>query len=210
MQLLPTGLFLLLVGGGAFHAPQQQSQLLTTSCCFVQGLLLPTSSRLHRHQYLPINSNHQQQQLDGERFAGRRRMMMLPTRQGQVPSTQHTKRDVQFYRPRSAFSVAAAATAPATTTSIGFLGHSGLIFISIVLVRRVYGAIRSHQISSTSSKDIPPPPPAGILDRCPWPFVVFHDVRQFFRDSPTWVTLLYVVLWRAIKMAQKSRTILGV
>eukprot|EP00980_Cylindrotheca_fusiformis_P013679 scaffold3515_cov126-Cylindrotheca_fusiformis.AAC.28 len=28
----------------------------------------------------------------------------------------------------------------------------------------------------------------GVLDRCPWPFIFFHDPKQGLKDPPTWVT----------------------
>lgn len=75
--------------------------------------------------------------------------------------------------------------------AIGFFGHSGLLLLSILLVRFVYKIF------------FPAPEgeqPAGILNRCPWPFVIFHDPKQFFKDSPTWMCVTWVVLWRMTKL----------
>jgi hypothetical protein len=36
----------------------------------------------------------------------------------------------------------------------------------------------------------------GILNRCPWPFIFFHDVKQGLQDSPTWMVVTYIVLKR--------------
>lgn len=73
--------------------------------------------------------------------------------------------------------------------SIGFWGNTGLFLVSTMLVKLVY-AIGSNSTRAGEQQS------AGILNRCPWPFVVFHDPRQFLKDSPTWVMVLWAALWR--------------
>eukprot|EP00978_Attheya_sp_CCMP212_P030028 scaffold108964_cov53-Attheya_sp.AAC.1 len=83
--------------------------------------------------------------------------------------------------------------------AIGFFGHSGMFLVSCILVKLVYSAV-------SSSDDTPKPQYAGIMNRCPWPFIIFHDPKQFLKDSPTWVVVVWVSLWRIIKFASKRAT----
>jgi hypothetical protein len=78
-----------------------------------------------------------------------------------------------------------------SSLAIGFFGQSGLLLLSILLVTFV------------TTVFFPSPEgerPAGILNRCPWPFVVFHDPKQFLKDSPTWMCVTWVALWRITKI----------
>ena len=64
----------------------------------------------------------------------------------------------------------------------------------------------------TEGEKAPAPAPVktgGILDRCPWPFIFFHDFKQGLRDKPTWITFTYIILWRCFKYIQKSKNIAG-
>jgi len=40
----------------------------------------------------------------------------------------------------------------------------------------------------------------GILNRCPWPFIFFHDIKQAMKDTPTWI----VITWAFLKLASKK------
>jgi hypothetical protein len=91
--------------------------------------------------------------------------------------------------------VVAAVVAPATTQSVaklGFWGHFALSMTSIVLVKIIYRLF----VLKPAPADDDPPPPAGILNRCPWPFIFFHDIKQGFKDSPTWMVVTWIVLWK--------------
>jgi hypothetical protein len=77
--------------------------------------------------------------------------------------------------------------------AIGFFGHSGLLLLSILLVRFMY---KLFSLAPEGEQKT-----AGILNRCPWPFVIFHDPKQFFKDSPTWMCVTWVALWRMTKLA---------
>jgi len=74
--------------------------------------------------------------------------------------------------------------------AIGFFGRFGLVLLSVFLVKLVYAAFFPSETNQTG----------GMMDRCPWPFIVFHDPKQFFKDSPTWMIVTYVVLLRVAKM----------
>lgn len=80
-------------------------------------------------------------------------------------------------------------------STLGFWGHSGLAMVSIVVVKAVY----AYFFAPNSSAPIQ----AGILNRCPWPFIFFHDVKQGFKDSPTWIVLTWLALWRLSKIVLK-------
>lgn len=88
--------------------------------------------------------------------------------------------------------------------SIGFWGHSGLALLSFVLVKAVYAAIRASRESNDGDDQQQQQQPAGILNRCPWPFIFFHDIKQGFKDSPTWMVVTWVALWRIIKAVRPT------
>ena len=83
------------------------------------------------------------------------------------------------------------ATAP---TKLGFWGHFGLSLTSIVLVKLVYRIFILKQNNET--EEVSNEQPAGILNRCPWPFIFFHDYKQGFKDSPTWMVVTWIILWK--------------
>lgn len=87
----------------------------------------------------------------------------------------------------------------ATISSIGFLGHTGLFLLSTILV-----SIVKKVLFPPSG---PEPQQAGILNRCPWPFIFFHDVKQGFKDTPTWITLTWIALWQGLKFFSKAKRI---
>jgi hypothetical protein len=84
------------------------------------------------------------------------------------------------------------------TTKIGFWGHFGLFLISTMLVKTIYRAFILKATGDDTAK------PAGIMNRCPWPFIFFHDIKQGFKDSPTWVVMMYMVLWRVLVAAKAT------
>ena len=79
-------------------------------------------------------------------------------------------------------------------TKLGFWGHFGLSLTSIVLVKSVYRLFILKQNNET--EEVSNEQPAGILNRCPWPFIFFHDYKQGFKDSPTWMVVTWIILWK--------------
>lgn len=77
-----------------------------------------------------------------------------------------------------------------TSLAIGFFKQSGLFLLSVILVKLVYSVFFPSQQTQSG----------GMMDRCPWPFIVFHDPKQFFKDSPTWMIVTYVILLRITKI----------
>ena len=88
------------------------------------------------------------------------------------------------------------------TGTIGFLGHSGLLLASTVLVKLAYALFLTKETPNHQQEQ---QQPTGMLNRCPWPFIVFHDPKQFLKDSPTWVIVLWASLWRLTKMIATRR-----
>jgi hypothetical protein len=74
--------------------------------------------------------------------------------------------------------------------SIGFLGHTGLFLASTVLVKTIYQFFFVKKAETDEE-----PQPAGIMNRCPWPFIFFHAPIQGVKDSSTWVVVTWIVLW---------------
>jgi hypothetical protein len=78
--------------------------------------------------------------------------------------------------------------------SIGFFGHTGLLLASTILVKTLYQLFIAKKGETDEE-----PQPAGIMNRCPWPFILFHKPTQFFKDSSTWVAVTWIILWRIVK-----------
>eukprot|EP00961_Rhodomonas_salina_P143286 1928211-Rhodomonas_salina.1 len=95
-------------------------------------------------------------------------------------STLARRRNVELH----AAPAAAAAAAAATGTKLGFFGHTGLLTLSIILVTLFRRLLAGRPLFAA-----PKPPEGGIMGRCPWPFIFFHDFKQGLRDFPTWVTV---------------------
>eukprot|EP00977_Amphora_coffeiformis_P007381 scaffold1598_cov192-Amphora_coffeaeformis.AAC.1 len=75
-----------------------------------------------------------------------------------------------------------------------------LMLLSILLVKGVYAVF--------FPKDKSEEQPVGIMNRCPWPFVISHDPKQFLKDSPTWMIVTWIALRRILK-AVKSGPVVG-
>jgi hypothetical protein len=108
----------------------------------------------------------------------------------------------------------AAAVSSSTSSpsvSLGLLENASLFLYSILLVKLVYWLLRvlvmrstskqnqidnnnDPQQSSSSSQPTTTTTTAGILNRCPWPFIFFHDIPQGLKDSPTWMVVTFVAL----------------
>lgn len=96
------------------------------------------------------------------------------------------------------------AASPTSVVSLGFWGNTGLVMLSIALVKAVYAlvAATSKKNQAGDKDEADNPPPAGILNRCPWPFIFFHDVKQGLKDSPTWMVVAFVVLRMLVKRSR--------
>jgi hypothetical protein len=81
---------------------------------------------------------------------------------------------------------------------IGSLGHAALFLLATSIVRI------GKKASSSPGGEVPA---GGMLDRCPWPFIFFHDPKQGLKDSSTWVAFLYLVLWRCLKLYQAAKSV---
>lgn len=79
--------------------------------------------------------------------------------------------------------------------SIGFVGHSGLILASTVLVMLARAFLQTVQQSQGQGSEVE----GGMMDRCPWPFIFTHDPIQGLKDPPTWIVVTWLVLWRIVK-----------
>lgn len=84
------------------------------------------------------------------------------------------------------------ALAAASAPPIGLFRHVGILFTATFVVKGL-----KRGLSSKDEKS-----PVGVMQRCPWPFIFFHDPKQGLKDTPTWITLLYVVMWRCVKAYQ--------
>jgi hypothetical protein len=74
------------------------------------------------------------------------------------------------------------------------LGHTGLILASTLLVKSIYQLFIVKKAETDKE-----PQAAGIMNRCPWPFIFFHAPIQGFKDSSTWVVVTWIALWRIAK-----------
>lgn len=79
---------------------------------------------------------------------------------------------------------------------IGILGHAALLSLATIVVKIC------KKFFSSSDNAVQA---GGMLDRCPWPFIFFHDPRQGLKDSQTWTTIVYLALWRCLKLYQAAR-----
>ena len=78
--------------------------------------------------------------------------------------------------------------------SIGLLGHTGLLLTSVILVKTIYQLFIVKKAETDEE-----PQPAGIMNRCPWPFIFFHAPMQGLKDSSTWVAVTWIALCRISK-----------
>lgn len=76
---------------------------------------------------------------------------------------------------------------------IGLVRHVGILSLASLVTR----GLKRKFLSNNDEQ-----PQVGVMDRCPWPFIFFHDPKQGFKDPPTWTALLYITIWRCIKAYQ--------
>ena len=126
---------------------------------------------------------------DASRFVGLLGRRLLDT--ASTPETAAAAMRSRSHTPQPPKTVA-------LLSSIGFLGHSGLALLSIFLVKAVYALFFRKDAAEQDQQ------PAGILNRCPWPFIFFHDIKQGLKDSPTWMVVTWVALWRLTKVIKPT------
>ena len=90
-----------------------------------------------------------------------------------------------------------------SATSLGIVSHTGLLLVSALIVNIVKAIFVTKQpteeeelLASSGDKL---PKQGGMMDRCPWPFIFFHDPKQGMTDSPTWVVVCWYCLYRVWK-----------
>jgi hypothetical protein len=89
-------------------------------------------------------------------------------------------------------------------SSIGvFFGHSGLFLLSTIIV----STVKRFMPPPTATDVEPKQAQAGIMNRCPWPFIFFHDPKEGFKDSPTWIVLVWIALWRGWKYCLAAKKV---
>lgn len=76
---------------------------------------------------------------------------------------------------------------------IGLVRHVGILSLASLVTK----GLKRKFLSNDAEQ-----PQVGVMDRCPWPFIFFHDPKQGFKDPPTWTALLYITIWRCIKAYQ--------
>jgi hypothetical protein len=88
---------------------------------------------------------------------------------------------------------------------LGFWGHSGLLLASTILVTFVKLLWKTYQSMGKEyeKEGEEAEAGAGVMDRCPWPFIFTHDPIQGLKDPPTWILVTWIALWRVIKMRAK-------
>jgi hypothetical protein len=88
--------------------------------------------------------------------------------------------------------------------NLGFLGHTGLLLASTVLVLVMQQLFRTIQ-QTRKGEELQASNNGGIMNRCPWPFIFTHDPIQGMKDPPTWILITWIALWRIIKMTSFSK-----
>jgi len=90
-----------------------------------------------------------------------------------------------------------------SATSLGFVGHSVLVLLSTLIVNIIKAAFftkpPTEEEELLASTGDAPPKQSGMMDRCPWPFIFFHDPKTGLKDSPTWVLFFWALLYRIWK-----------
>ena len=90
-----------------------------------------------------------------------------------------------------------------SANSPGIASHTGLLLVSTLVVNIVKAIFFTKPLTEEeellASTGDEPPKQGGIMDRCPWPFIFFHDPKQGMKDSPTWVVVCWYCLYRVWK-----------
>jgi len=107
------------------------------------------------------------------------------------------------------------ATTTATTTMIKLtkLENAGIFVLSMILVnfiQKIWKVLReskkNNETASTEEEELLTAingdnGGGGMLDRCPWPFIFFHDIKTGLKDAPTWI----LVLWWSLRRVWRLR-----
>ena len=90
-----------------------------------------------------------------------------------------------------------------SATTLGLGGHTGLLLVSTLIVNIIKAIFftkpPTEEEELLASTGDAPPKQSGMMDRCPWPFIFFHDPKQGLKDSPTWVMVCWYCLYRLWK-----------
>ena len=90
-----------------------------------------------------------------------------------------------------------------SVTTLGLAGHTGLLLVSTLIVNIIKAVFftkpPTEEEELLASTGDAPTKQSGMMDRCPWPFIFFHDPKQGMKDSPTWVMVCWYCLYRLWK-----------
>ena len=90
-----------------------------------------------------------------------------------------------------------------SATTLGFVGHTGLLLVSTLIINIIKALFftkpPTEEEELLASSGDAPQKQSGIMDRCPWPFIFFHDPKQGMKDLPTWVMVCWYCLYRIWK-----------
>ena len=90
-----------------------------------------------------------------------------------------------------------------SATTLGFVGHTGLLLVSTLIINIIKAIFftkpPTEEEELLASTGDAAQKQTGMMDRCPWPFIFFHDPKQGMKDSPTWVMLCWYCLYRLWK-----------
>ena len=98
-----------------------------------------------------------------------------------------------------------------SSISLGIASHAGLLLVSTLIVNIVKVIVftkpptEEEQLLASSGDELPKQ--AGMMDRCPWPFIFFHDPKQGMKDSPTWVVVCWYILYRVWKYRDAMKVV---
>lgn len=84
-------------------------------------------------------------------------------------------------------------------SKLGFVGHSKLLLASMLIVflaKVFWKTIQQSRGVAEAGDDTT----AGVMDRCPWPFIFTHDPIQGLKDPPTWILITWLALWKISKL----------
>ena len=90
-----------------------------------------------------------------------------------------------------------------SATTLGYVGHAGLLLVSTLIINIIKAVFftkpPTEEEELLASTGDAPLKQSGMMDRCPWPFIFFHDPKQGLKDSPTWVMICWYCLYRLWK-----------
>ena len=128
----------------------------------------------------------------------RARCYALWTRLNTLEAAGLTQSVVGSNRNRESSAYSNARRLLSSATTLGFVGHAGLLLVSTLIIN-IFKALfftkaPTEEEELLASTGDAPPKQSGMMDRCPWPFIFFHDPKQGLKDSPTWVMVCWYCL----------------